>query len=203
MRRQIDTHLESTLPPHPPPSCPPWLDQLSTGARRITTRRFETAEMAQGGRNSRLHHTGVCPEGACCAARIRPTAWTGARAGESRGGGHGELEMLFGVRLPNRRKLGRILHGGARSWEEKHRATNLDCPRACCWPLPTSLAQHRRAPMFLARTVARRVQQTMRQAGRFGGQRLGTPKLDWAWPISKWYDDTRPWCSGCWAESTN
>lgn len=55
------------------------------GARRITTQRFETAEMAQGGRNSRLHHTGVCPEGACCAARIRPTAWTGARAGESRG----------------------------------------------------------------------------------------------------------------------
>jgi hypothetical protein len=41
------------------------------------------------------------------------------------------LEMLFGVRLPNRWKLGRILHAGARSWEEKHRAANLDFPRAC------------------------------------------------------------------------
>lgn len=62
----------------------PWPDQLS-GGRRITTRHFETAEMVQGGENSRLHHTGVYPEGGCCAARIRPSAWTGARVGEGRG----------------------------------------------------------------------------------------------------------------------
>lgn len=93
MRRQIDTHLESTLPLHPLHDALSLAGSAVRGARRITTRHFETAEMAQGGENSRLHHTGVYPEGGCCAARIRPSAWTGARAGGAEGG-HGELEML-------------------------------------------------------------------------------------------------------------
>lgn len=85
MRRQIDTHLESTHPLHPLHDALSLAGSAVRGARRITTRHFETAEMAQGGENSRLHHTGVYPEGGCCAARIRPSAWTGARAGEGRG----------------------------------------------------------------------------------------------------------------------
>lgn len=77
-------------------------------------------------------------------------------------------------------------------------------PRAC-WPLPTSSNSIGERPCFW---LGRWLDVCSRRCGRQAdsvGRRLVPPSSSWAgaWPISKWYDDTRPWCSVCWAESTN
>lgn len=170
---------------------PPLAGSAVNGARRIATRRLEMAQ----GRGTRGYITRASTPKEVI-ARLESDRLPG------RGRGRGEQRearanwrSYFGVRLPNRRKLGRILHAGARSWEEKHRAANLDFPRACC-PLRAS-----DEPVYRRRWL-----DVCRQCGRQAdsvGRRWYLPSLGWAWPISKWYDGTRPWCSVCWAESTN
>lgn len=202
MRRQIDTHLESTLPLHPLHDALSLAGSAVRGARRITTRHFETAEMAQGGENSRLHHTGVYPEGGCCAARIRPSAWTGARAGEGRG-----RPRRIGDAEYDSQTVGNWGESCTAALDHGRRSTELRIsisPRAC-WPLPTSSNSIGERPCFwLGRWLDVCSRRCGRQVDSVGG-RLVPPSSSWAgaWPISKWYDDTRPWCSVCWAESTN
>lgn len=131
------------------PSSPSMMPSLAgsavNGARRITTRRFETAEMAQGGRNSRLHHTGVYPEGACCAARIRPTAWTGGEGGGTRGRPRRIGDAIWSATSkpseiganPARRRS--IMGGEAPSWESRFPSSLLAATdqsigeRPCFW----------------------------------------------------------------------